>query len=61
MNNGRNNYDVASISRPGEDKRTNHVRNALHYDRTKVNKPGQFVKVFADIFLRKEAGNKAII
>lgn len=61
MNNSKSNYDVASISRPGEDKRTNHVRNALQYDHAKVSKPGQFVKVFADMFLSKGLGNKRII
>ncbi|MEA3492925.1 MAG: hypothetical protein U9R38_00905 [Candidatus Margulisiibacteriota bacterium] len=61
MNNGKNTYDVASISQPGKDKRANHVRNALRYDHIKVNRPGQFVKVFADMFLRKESGSKAII
>ena len=61
MNNDRNNYDVASISQPGKDKRANFVRNALQIEKKSLKTSGQFVKVFADMFLRKEAGNKAII
>ncbi|PIS30819.1 hypothetical protein COT42_02435 [Candidatus Saganbacteria bacterium CG08_land_8_20_14_0_20_45_16] len=54
----KNNYDVASISRPGQDKRANYVQFALEYDYTKVTRPGQFIKVFADMFLRKEGSNR---
>jgi len=56
----RNNYDVASISQPGKDKRTNTVQFALEYDYTKVERPGSFVKVFADMFLRKEGGTNRL-
>lgn len=48
-------YDVASISRTGAGKRANYIQDALHIG--KQQKPtGQFVKVFADIFLKHEAG-----
>lgn len=55
----KRNYDVVSISQPGKEKRANHVQSALEYDYKKVETPGQFVKVFADMFLKKEVGNKA--
>ena len=56
----RNNYDVVSISQPGKDKRTNTVQYALEYDYTKVERPGSFVSVFADMFLRKEGGGRRV-
>jgi len=56
----RNNYDIASITRTGQEKRVNHVQSALHM--SKVAGPsGQFVKVFADIFLSRTAGKKSYI
>lgn len=53
----RNNYDIVSISRAGQEKRTNHVRQALFMEKSQKT-TGQFVRVFADIFLKHEA-NKA--
>jgi len=53
-------YDVASISHIGTEKRSNHIRDAIMIEKeqkAKANPPGQFVKVFADIFLKKEYGN----
>jgi hypothetical protein len=52
----RTNYDVASISRPGREKRTNYVQDALHIEKEKINAPGKFIKVFSDMFLKREAG-----
>ena len=49
-------YDVASISHSGTERR-NYVRDALIMDKDQkasANLPGQFVRVFADIFLKKE-------
>ncbi|MBN3033209.1 MAG: hypothetical protein JW873_03860 [Candidatus Saganbacteria bacterium] len=51
-------YDVASISQAGQEKRVNHVQRALWM--SKVEGPsGQFVRVFADIFLKREAGKRS--
>lgn len=64
MNNeqpGRNNFDVVSISRAGQDKRANYIQDAYKIERARINQGGEFVKVFADIFLKKEAGHKAFI
>jgi hypothetical protein len=56
--NPKNQYDVASISRTGQEKRANYIQDALHI--SKQQKPtGNFVKVFADIFLKHEAGRKS--
>jgi len=55
----RRNYDVASISRPGKEKRANYVKDALHIEKDKISTSGNFIKVFSDIFLKKEAGPKA--
>ncbi|MDD4179669.1 MAG: hypothetical protein PHH14_06470 [Candidatus Margulisbacteria bacterium] len=52
-NNNRESYDVASISRVGSEKRVNHVRNAMQISQQQ-RPTGNFVKVFADIFLRHE-------
>ena len=51
-------YDVASISRTGQEKRANYVQDAQRM--SKQQQPsGQFVRVFADIFLKHEAGKKS--
>ena len=51
-------YDVASISRTGQEKRVNYAQDALKM--SKQQQPsGQFVRVFADIFLKHEAGKKS--
>lgn len=52
----KRNFDVASISRPGQTKRANYIQDALHIDKSKVKATGEFVKVFANMFLRYEAG-----
>lgn len=58
--NNRNSYDVASISRVGSEKKANYIQDAMHI--SKQQKPtGQFVKVFADIFLKREAGRKSYV
>jgi hypothetical protein len=55
--NSREQYDIASISKEGREKRINHVRDALQM--SKLDKPtGQFVQIFADIWLKKEANKK---
>jgi hypothetical protein len=54
----KNQYDVASISRVGQEKRANYIQDAQRM--SKQQQPtGQFVKVFADIFLKHEAGRKS--
>lgn len=55
----KRNYDVASISRPGKTKRSNYVQDALHVERSKISSTGSFIKVFSDIFLKREAGHKS--
>ncbi|OGB87118.1 hypothetical protein A3H09_00290 [Candidatus Falkowbacteria bacterium RIFCSPLOWO2_12_FULL_45_13] len=57
----KSNYDVVSISQQGKAKRANYVQDAMHIERERVASPSQFVKVFSDIFLKREAGKKAII
>ncbi len=52
----KRNYDVASISRPGQAKRANFIQDALHIESSRVQSTGQFIKVFANMFLRREAG-----
>jgi hypothetical protein len=51
-------YDVASITRKGQEKRANFVQNANQMNRVEKTS-GQFVRVFADIFLKHEAGKKS--
>ena len=59
-NQDRNQYDVVSVSRAGSEKRANYIQDALHI--SKQNKSsGQFVEVFANIFLKHEAGKKSYI
>ena len=57
----KRNYDVASISRKGQERRANYIQDALHIDKSKINSNNQFIKVFSDIFLKREAGNKSYI
>ena len=52
----KRNFDVASIGRGEGKKRSNFVQNALQIDKGKIAKAGNFIKVFSDIFLKKEAG-----
>jgi hypothetical protein len=51
-------YDVVSLTRTGSDKRANFIQNAQHMSKAQKS-TGQFVKVFADIFLKHEAGKKS--
>lgn len=55
----RRNFDVASISRQGKAKRSNYIQDALHFDKSKISTASNFIKVFADVFLRREAGHKS--
>jgi len=54
----RNKYDVVSISHAGSKKRANHVQDALYIGKQQQTS-GNFVKVFADTFLKHEAGRKS--
>jgi hypothetical protein len=54
----KRNFDVASISQ-SRGKRTNHVRDALHIDRSKIARTSQFTQVFSNMFLKREVSNKA--
>jgi hypothetical protein len=56
----KRNYDVVTI-RSGRKKQANHVKNALEIDPKNIKTTGKFIKVFSDIFLKKEAGKKAYI
>lgn len=56
--NSKNQYDVVSVSRSGQAKRANYIQDALHISRQQKTS-GQFVRVFADIFLKHEAGKKS--
>jgi hypothetical protein len=47
-------YDVASITRKGQEKRANYVQDAMSLEK-QTKTTGNFVKVMADIFLRCEA------
>lgn len=57
----KRNFDVASISRKGQAKRSNYVQDALHIDRSKIKQTGQFIKVFSDMFLKREVSHKAYL
>jgi len=59
-NQERNQYDVVSITRAGSEKRANYIQDALRLtSKNKITTSGQFVKVFADIFLKHEAGKRS--
>jgi hypothetical protein len=49
----KNQYDVASISRHGSDKRANYIQDAMQISK-QYKTSGNFVRVFADIFLKHE-------
>lgn len=58
QNQDSRNYDIVSISRSNSPKKSHFVKDALNIE--KQQKPtGQFVRVFADIFLSKTAGKKS--
>lgn len=62
MERERSQYDIVSISRKGSEKRANYIQDAMNINiNRKQSSPGQFVKVFADIFLKHEAGKKSYI
>jgi hypothetical protein len=46
-------YDVVSLNRKGSEKKANYVQDAYHMSKTQKSS-GQFVRVFADIFLKHE-------
>ena len=56
----KSNYDVVSVSRAGSEKRTSYAQEAFF-----INKQGktygQFVRVFADVFLKHEVSRKSYI
>jgi hypothetical protein len=53
------NFDVASISRPGKTKRSNYIQDAMLIERSKIKNTARFIKVFSDMFLKREAGSKS--
>jgi len=53
----KRNFDVVSVSRSGKAK-ANYIQDALQIDKAKVSPAGNFIKVFADVFLKREAGKK---
>jgi hypothetical protein len=59
MNRENSNFDVASISRPGKAKRSNYIQDAMLIDKSKTRNTAKFIKVFADMFLKREAGSKS--
>ena len=59
MNRENSNFDVASISRPGKTKRSNYIQDAMLIERSKIKTTAKFIKVFADMFLKREAGSKS--
>lgn len=56
----KNQYDVASITRKGSEKRANYVQDALHVEK-QGKTAGNFVRVLADVFLKCEAGRKSYV
>ena len=53
----RSKYDIVSVSRKGSEKKANYVKDGYHIEGAGKSS-GQFVRVFADIFLKKETGDK---
>lgn len=53
----RSKYDVVSVSRKGSEKKANYVKDGYCIDGTGKSS-GQFVKVVADVFLKKETGDR---
>ncbi len=51
-------YDVVSVSRTGSDKKANYIQHA-HQVSPAQQPAGQFVRVFADMFLKHEASKKS--
>lgn len=58
MNDQAKQYDIVSVNRKGSDKRANYIQDAGQMDKVEKTS-GQFVRVFADIFLKHEAGKKS--
>ena len=52
-------YDVVSVSRSGSSKRSNYIQDALQIDKAKVKASAKFIKIFSDVFLKREAGVKS--
>ncbi|MGB9613231.1 MAG: hypothetical protein ACPL4K_03530 [Candidatus Margulisiibacteriota bacterium] len=58
----KNQYDVVSVSRLGSEKRANYIQDALKINqKAAASSAGQFVKVFADIFLKQQAGKRSYV
>lgn len=55
----KRNFDVVSVSRSGKAKRANYIQDALQIEKEKIASSGKFIKIFADVFLKKEAGTKS--
>jgi len=53
-------YDVVSISRVGQEKRTNFVSNAAHMSKAQKT-TGQFVSIFSDLFRKVEYSKKNVV
>lgn len=53
-------YDVVSVSRQGTEKKANYIQHA-HQMSAAQQTTGQFVRVFADMFLKHEANKKSYI
>ncbi len=53
-------YDVVSVSRKGSEKKANYIQPAHQVGQVQ-QATGQFVRVFADMFLKHEASKKSYI
>ncbi len=54
----RNRYDVVSVSRSGSEKKANFVKDGFRMEKQEKT-AGQFVRVFADLFLKQEASKSS--
>ena len=57
-NSNKSQYDVVSVSRTGSEKKANFIQHADQMQKAQKS-TGQFVRVFADMFLKHEAGKKS--
>ncbi|MFH1347546.1 MAG: hypothetical protein ABIH22_02540 [Candidatus Margulisiibacteriota bacterium] len=57
----KRNYDVASISQVGREKRANHVRHANIFDSSKLKISGNFIDILSNKFLSKKRGPRALV
>jgi hypothetical protein len=56
----KNQYDVVSLSRVGQEKRTNFVQNAAHMSKAH-KETGRFTDVLANTWLKHELGKKYVV